>query len=124
VSRVNKKCQAQKSLAWDLEIAEYRQKLAALIKPHVKDLEFVDLPAVLWIHQSDQTTVNESIFDLPVFKPENRELWHGDRLFEPGGHAINQAGLETDDMLRPLGADGQPALESLFAAGIILAHQD
>ena len=205
-------------LAQDLEIAEYRQKLAGLIKPHVKDVEFVGLPAVLGIHQPDQVIaelsellgrpvfeipamppsipgmrlkeaflrslpakkvhclfqkhvlkatptsegeflldigrtehedsiradavllatgrflggglqsdhmcVTESIFDLPVFQPQNRELWHGDRLFEPDGHAINQAGLETDDMMRPLDASGHPAFENLFAAGIILAHQD
>lgn len=205
-------------LAQDLEIVEYRQKLAGLIKPHVKDVEFVGLPAVLGIHQPDQviaelsemlgkpvfeipamppsipgmrlkeaflrslpankvqclfqkhvlkatptsegeflldigrtenedsiradavllatgrflagglqtnhTTVTESVFDLPVFQPQNRELWHGDRLFEPGGHAINQAGLETDDMMRPLDANGHSAFDNLFAAGIILAHQD
>jgi glycerol-3-phosphate dehydrogenase subunit B len=205
-------------LAQDLEIAEYRQKLAGLIKPHIQDVEFVGLPAVLGIHQSEQVIaelsellgkpvfeipamppsipgmrlkeaflrslpankvqclfqkhvlkatptsegeflldigrtehedsiradavllatgrflggglqsdhiiVTESIFNLPVSQPENRELWHGDRLFEPGGHAINQAGLETDDMMRPLDASGHPAFENLFAAGIILAHQD
>jgi glycerol-3-phosphate dehydrogenase subunit B len=205
-------------LARDLEIARYRQKLAGLIKSHVKDVEFVGLPAVLGIHRSDQviedlgellgkpvfeipamppsipgmrlkeaflrflpankvhclfqkhvlkatpqpggeflldigrsvhetsiradavllatgrflggglqsdhTTVTEPIFDLPVFQPGDRENWHGDTLFEPGGHAINQAGLETDAMLRPLDMSGQPAFENLFAAGIILAHQD
>lgn len=205
-------------LAQDLENAEYRQKLAGLIKPHVNDVEYVGLPAVLGIHQSDRvieelgellgkpvfeipamppsipgmrlkeaflrflpankvhclfqkhvlkarpaskgeflldigrsahegsiranavllatgrflggglqsdhTTATEPLFDLPVFQPENRELWHGDRLFEPGGHAINRAGLETDAMMRPLATNGQPAFENLFAAGIILAHQD
>jgi len=205
-------------LAQDLEVAEYRQKLAELIKPHVKDAEYVGLPAVLGIHQSDRvvnelgellgkpvfeipamppsipgmrlkeaflrflsdnkvhclfqkhvlqatptsdgdfsldigrtvhedtigahaivlatgrflggglqsdhSSVTESIFNLPVFQPENRELWHGDRLFEAGGHAISLAGLETDEMMRPLDAGGNPAFENLFAAGIILAHQD
>ena len=205
-------------LARDMEIAEYRQKLAGLIKPHIKNIEFVGLPAVLGVHQpdrviaelgellgkpvfeipamppsipgmrlkeaflrflpthkvhclfqkhvlkatptsegeflldigrseheasiradavllatgrflggglqSDHICVKESIFDLPVFQPENRELWHADDLFEPGGHAVNQAGLETDAMLRPLGTSGRPAFEKLFAAGIILAHQD
>ena len=33
-------------LARDLEIVEYRQKLAGLIKPHVKDAEFVGLPVM------------------------------------------------------------------------------
>jgi glycerol-3-phosphate dehydrogenase subunit B len=205
-------------LARDLEVAQYRQKLAELIKPHVKDAQFVGLPAVLGIHQpelvveelsellgkpvfeipamppsipgtrlkeaflrflppqnvqclfqrhvlkatsnsnggflldigrtehetsiransvllatgrflgggllSDHTAVKESIFDLPLFQPENRERWHADRFFEPGGHAVNQAGLETDGQLRPLGTNGKPAFENLFAAGIILAHQD
>jgi len=205
-------------LARDLEMAEYRQKLAGLIKPHVMDVEYVGLPAVLGIHQSDQvidelgellgkpvfeipamppsipgmrlkeaflrflpaknvecmfqkhvlkatptsegefllnigrsdhessiradavllatgrflggglvsdhTAVSESVFGLPVYQPENRELWHGDGLFEPGGHAVNQAGLETDDRMCPLDSGGHPAFENLYAAGIILAHQD
>ena len=205
-------------LARDLEMAEYRQKLAELIKPHLKDVEFVGLPAVLGIHQfdqviaelgellgkpvfeiptmppsipgmrlkeaflqflpakgvhcrfqkhvlraehtpegkflldvgrseqearltagsvvlatgrflggglqSDHATIREPIFNLPVFQPQNRALWHRDRLFEPSGHAVNQAGLETDHMFRPLAAGGQPAFDNLFAAGIILAHQD
>jgi len=205
-------------LAQDLEIAEYRQKLAELIRPHAQDVDFIGLPAVLGIHQPDQvidelgellgkpvfeipamppsipgmrlkevflrflpankvhclfqkhvlkatptsegeflldigrtahedsiranavllatgrflggglqsnhTSVAEPIFNLPVVQPKNRELWHGDGLFEPGGHAVNQAGLETDAMMRPLATNGQPAFENLFAAGIILAHQD
>jgi glycerol-3-phosphate dehydrogenase subunit B len=205
-------------LAHDLEIAQHRQKFADLIRPHVKDVEFVGLPAVLGIYQadkvvhefgellgkpvfeipamppsvpgmrlreaflrflpakgvhclfqkhvlkavptadgeflldvgrteheariraggvllatgrflggglqSDHATIKERIFDLPVFQPESRKDWHRDRFFEPSGHAVNQAGLETDAMLRPLDAKGQPAFEKLFAAGIILAHQD
>ena len=74
--------------------------------------------------QSNHTTIKESIFDLPVFQPEERKQWHSDRFFEPGGHSVNQAGLETDALLRPLNAEGRPAFEKLFAAGIILAHQD
>jgi glycerol-3-phosphate dehydrogenase subunit B len=205
-------------LARDLEIAEYRRRFADLIRPHVKDVEFVGLPAVLGIHQadevvhefaellgkpvfeipamppsipgmrmketflrflpekgvhclfqkhvlkaaptadgefsldvgrtehegriradgvllatgrflggglqSDHATIKEGVFDLPVFQPEERKHWHSDRFFEPGGHAVNRAGLETDAMMRPLDADGCPAFEKLFAAGIILAHQD
>ena len=74
--------------------------------------------------QSDHVTIKEQLFNLPVFQPQERRHWHSDRFFEPGGHAVNQAGLETDAMLRPLDADGRPAFEKLFAAGIILAHQD
>lgn len=205
-------------LAHDLEIAEYRQKLAELIKPHAADVEFIGLPAVLGIHQSDKVvrelgellgkpvfeipamppsipgirlqkaflhylpakgvhclfqkhvlneaptndgkflldigrtehelkieansvllatgrflggglqsdhaTITEPIFNLPVWQPEGRSHWHEDRFFEPNGHAVNLTGLETDDMMRPLDASGKPAFENLFAAGIILAHQD
>ena len=205
-------------LAHDLETAEFRLRLAELIRPHVKDVEFVGLPAVLGIHragkvvqelaelldrpvfeipamppsipgtrlketflrflprkgvtclfqkhvlkavpaadggfvldigrtepeaqikadgvllatgrflggglQSDHTTIKERIFDLPVFQPDQRENWHNERFFEPAGHAVNRSGLEVDAMLRPIGPDGHPAFENLFAAGIILAHQD
>lgn len=74
--------------------------------------------------RSDHTTIKERIFDLPVFQPDQRENWHSDRFFEPAGHEVNRAGLEVDAMLRPIGPDGHPAFENLFAAGIILAHQD
>ncbi len=73
---------------------------------------------------SGHTTVKEPLFNLPVFQPTTREHWHRDRFFDPNGHAINRAGIETDAMMRPLDAQGKPAFENLFAAGIILAHQD
>jgi len=37
---------------------------------------------------------------------------------------VNKAGLEIDAYFRPLGKDGTPAFDTLFAAGSILAHQD
>ena len=204
--------------AHDLEVAQHRRKLTELIKPHTNDVEFIGLPAVLGVHQtdkvmaemgellgkpvfeiptmppsipgmrlkeafltflpthkvhcmfqkkvlkatvgsggefsldigrtehehtiragavllatgrflggglhSDHTAVTEPLFNLPVSQPATRELWHGDRFFEPNGHAINRAGIETDAMMRPLDAQGRPVFENLFAAGIILAHQD
>jgi glycerol-3-phosphate dehydrogenase subunit B len=73
---------------------------------------------------SDHTAIKEPLFDLPVFQPEHRKLWHMDRFFEHGGHPVNMAGIETDDMLRPLNGSGHPKHEGLFAAGSILAHQD
>lgn len=66
----------------------------------------------------------ETVFDLPVFQPENREQWHQLNFFDPKGHPINQAGLETDDTFRPLDKTGGPAHENLYAAGSILAHND
>jgi len=68
--------------------------------------------------------VVETIFNLPVFQPETREFWHLLNFFDSKGHPINQAGLETDDMFRPLDRTGIPAFENLYAAGAILAHND
>lgn len=74
--------------------------------------------------KADRHAVREAVFDLPVRQPEKREDWHRAEFFDPRGHEINQAGLETDAALRPLGADGQPFHPRLHAAGAILAHQD
>ncbi len=74
--------------------------------------------------KADRHRVREAVFDLPVTQPEGREDWHRAEFFDPRGHAVNQAGIETDAALRPLGADGQPFHSRLHAAGAILAHQD
>ncbi|WP_457551442.1 glycerol-3-phosphate dehydrogenase subunit GlpB [Desulfobacula sp.] len=66
----------------------------------------------------------EPIFNLPVFQPETRDLWHQLNFLDPKGHPINQAGLETDDRFRPLNKTGKKAFENLYAAGSILAHND
>jgi len=62
-------------LAHDLEIAQYRQKLAGLIRPQVKDVEYVGLPAILGIYQAD-TVVRElseslerPVFEIPAMPP-------------------------------------------------------
>jgi glycerol-3-phosphate dehydrogenase subunit B len=68
--------------------------------------------------------IQEPLFNLPVFQPEDRALWHEDDFFTPHGHQINQAGLEIDDSFRPIDNSGKPVYENLFAAGAILAHQD
>ncbi len=66
----------------------------------------------------------ETIFNLPVYQPENRALWHHEDLLHSQGHPINRAGLETDENFRPLNSDGNAAFPNLFAAGTILAHND
>lgn len=68
--------------------------------------------------------VSEAVFGLPVAQPQHRDAWHRAEFFDPHGHEINQAGLETDDRLRPLDANGAPFHPRLHAAGAILAHQD
>ncbi len=73
---------------------------------------------------ADRRRIRETVFDLPVHQPLNRKHWYKKEYFAPGGHQINRAGIDTDDHFRPLGADGKPTYENLFAAGSILAHQD
>ncbi|MBC2715148.1 MAG: glycerol-3-phosphate dehydrogenase subunit GlpB [Desulfobacteraceae bacterium] len=68
--------------------------------------------------------IREPLFDLPVFQPEDRALWHQTNFFDPRGHQISQAGLEIDDSFRPTDLAGKPVYDNLFAAGSILAHQD
>lgn len=74
--------------------------------------------------KADRHRIHEAVFDLPVTQPENRSLWHRPGFFDPRGHEVNQAGIETDNLLRPLDAGGQPFHPRLRAAGAILAHQD
>lgn len=68
--------------------------------------------------------IREPLFDLPVFQPPDRALWHQTGFFDPRGHGINLAGLEIDDSFRPTDLTGRPIYDNLFAAGAILAHQD
>jgi glycerol-3-phosphate dehydrogenase subunit B len=74
--------------------------------------------------QADRHAVREPLFGLPVRQPAQRDHWHREEFLDRRGHPVNRAGLETDECLRPLGADGQRAHPRLFAAGSILAHQD
>lgn len=73
---------------------------------------------------ANRKQIRETIFDLPVFQPESRSLWHNPDFLSKDGHPISQAGLEIDDNFRPIGKDGKAVYENLFAAGSILAHQD
>jgi glycerol-3-phosphate dehydrogenase subunit B len=73
---------------------------------------------------ADRKCIKETIFDLPVSQPGNRSEWHRRDFLDPGGHAVNKAGLEIDGSFRPLNNTHQPAFRTLFAAGSILAHND
>jgi glycerol-3-phosphate dehydrogenase subunit B len=73
---------------------------------------------------ADKEKVHESIFDLPVFQPKEREEWHNPEFFNLNGHEINQAGIETDNIFRPITDKKNPVYKNLFATGSILAHQD
>lgn len=68
--------------------------------------------------------IKEHLLDLPVTQPAGRADWYRERYTDRRGHPIHRAGIETDASARPLGADGRPYSDRLFAAGVIVAHQD
>jgi glycerol-3-phosphate dehydrogenase subunit B len=68
--------------------------------------------------------ISEMLFDLPVAQPQDRSGWLCRDFFDPAGHPVNRAGIETDEFFRPLDADGSVYDPRLYAAGSILAHQD
>jgi glycerol-3-phosphate dehydrogenase subunit B len=70
------------------------------------------------------TGIAEPLLDLPVTQPKERSDWYQKKYIDRTGHAIHKAGVEVDSSFRPLADDGTPYNERLFAAGIILAHQD
>jgi glycerol-3-phosphate dehydrogenase subunit B len=66
----------------------------------------------------------ETIFDLPLYQPADRNEWHRRDFLDPKGHPINRAGVEIDNDFQPVDRTGRPVYQNLFAAGSILAHQD
>mgnify|MGYP001418032405 FL=1 len=74
--------------------------------------------------QADRQGVHETLLNIPVSQPTSRSAWYQSDYFDPQGHQINRSGIEVDGHFRPLSADGTPIHERLFAAGILLAHQD
>lgn len=67
--------------------------------------------------------ISEPLVGLPVAQPDSRSEWYQEEYLDSRGHAIHLAGVETDADLRPL-ADGKLFDPRLYAAGIVLAHQD
>ncbi len=68
--------------------------------------------------------IQETIFDLPVVQPVDREAWHHKDLLDPQGHPINRAGVAVDENFRPVDHQGNTLFPNLFAAGSLLAYQD
>ena len=68
--------------------------------------------------------IEEPLVGLPVHQPHSREEWYREQYLDRRGHDIHLAGIETDQHYRPLDHDGSIFDERLFAAGIVLAHQD
>jgi len=74
--------------------------------------------------KAERSGIHESLFNLPVFQPAQRQHWHRHTFLDPRGHRINCCGIETDSRFQPLGADGRPVVSNLYACGAILAHSD
>jgi len=68
--------------------------------------------------------ITEPLLGLPVTQPAGRADWYRTRYTDARGHAIHRAGIEIDADSRPLGQGGRPHNERLFAAGVVVAHQD
>jgi glycerol-3-phosphate dehydrogenase subunit B len=66
--------------------------------------------------------VQESVFDLPVASTSDRSQWTGSSLL--GSQPYAEFGVLVDQDMRPLGVDGEPMFENLFAAGGLLAGAD
>lgn len=72
--------------------------------------------------QADMERITEPLFHLPVFQPDSRGEWFGERFFQPEAHPIHSAGIVTDADLRPVDAGGRVILNNVRVAGSILAH--
>jgi glycerol-3-phosphate dehydrogenase subunit B len=73
---------------------------------------------------AERSGIRETIFNLPVRQPLQRDTWHHKDLLYKAGHRLNRAGLETDRTFRPVDDQGRVCIDNLFAVGSILAHQD
>ncbi|MEF8823772.1 MAG: glycerol-3-phosphate dehydrogenase subunit GlpB [Desulfohalobiaceae bacterium] len=74
--------------------------------------------------QGERDGIREPLFQLPVAQPETRSSWHSPDVFDPEGHGVDRAGLETDAHFRPVDEKGRLVCSGLYAIGSILAHAD
>ena len=92
-------------LARALEVADTRMAFAEMIKPLIRDAEYVAMPAILGIHGSDhvhaemETLLGVPVFEIPTIPPavagiRLRELFD-QQLAERGATVINQHMVKT-----------------------------
>ena len=67
-------------------------------------------------------SAHERVFGLELPLPEDVDKWTEPEIF--GVHAISGLGVRVDDTLRPLAANGMPALKNVFFAGRTLGSHD
>jgi glycerol-3-phosphate dehydrogenase subunit B len=66
----------------------------------------------------------ETLLDLPLIFPSQRQDWFRSALLTPDGQPLNSFGVEVNPDLQPVDRQGQVVYSNLFAAGGILAHGD
>jgi glycerol-3-phosphate dehydrogenase subunit B len=74
--------------------------------------------------EARRNSIVEPLLDLFISQPESREEWFRPDYLDKLGHEVHKSGVEVDDSFRPLDASGKLVDPRLFAAGVILAHQD
>ncbi len=74
--------------------------------------------------EARRNSIIEPLLDLFISQPESREEWYRLDYLDKLGHEVHKSGVEVDDDFRPLDASGKVVDPRLFAAGVILAHQD
>ncbi len=117
----------QKILSVDLSGTNAQLHLNDSFGPLVIDARAVILATGRFLSgglYSSMDTIIEPLLNIPVTQPNSREQWYRQKYLDINGHAVHRAGIEVDDRYRPLGPDGKIMYKNVFAAGIIIAHQD
>ncbi len=68
--------------------------------------------------------VTETILQLPVSTPPNRNEWFAQKFLSLSGHPIFKTGISVNRNLQPINQTGQPEYENLFVTGNLLAGSD
>jgi glycerol-3-phosphate dehydrogenase subunit B len=68
--------------------------------------------------------IRELVFDLPLAAVDGRAGWFGPDFMAVEGHPIYEAGIRVNDHFQPLGENGRPLYENLYAVGTTLAGCD
>ncbi|QJW48752.1 anaerobic glycerol-3-phosphate dehydrogenase subunit B [bacterium BFN5] len=74
--------------------------------------------------QAQPGRIIEPIFDLPVAAPAEQEDWANAQLFSHEKQTFAQLGIQVDETMRPLDADGNTVLSNVHIAGRSLAGYD
>ncbi|MGE5138245.1 MAG: glycerol-3-phosphate dehydrogenase subunit GlpB [Rudaea sp.] len=66
----------------------------------------------------------ETVCGLPVEAPAGRDNWFRTRFLDPAGHPLFSSGIRVNERYQPVGHDGVPVFENVYAAGVLLAGAD